>query len=177
MKKNSVGLSYLEIFDGLNKHNIKYIICGGLALNLHGIPRMTYDIDLLIRLDKRNLNNFFALMDKWHFKPQVSVEITDLLDNKKLDKLKKEKNLVAISFCNFKWAISEIDVLVGTKLNYEKIVKSVVYKKIGKIKLPIVSISDLIKMKKDTFREQDNLDIKYLKELEKNKYEKKKKKL
>jgi hypothetical protein len=39
---------YLAIFKKLNERKIKYIVVGGIAVNLHGIPRMTYDIDLIL---------------------------------------------------------------------------------------------------------------------------------
>ena len=32
----------------LDEHNIEYALCGGMAMAVHQIPRMTVDIDLLI---------------------------------------------------------------------------------------------------------------------------------
>ncbi len=43
----------LEELDGLisalNENKIEYAVCGGLALTIHGFPRATFDIDILIR--------------------------------------------------------------------------------------------------------------------------------
>lgn len=36
------------ITDALNKAGLDYAICGGIALAIHGHPRATNDIDLLI---------------------------------------------------------------------------------------------------------------------------------
>ncbi len=36
------------LFACLEKHNVKYVVIGGVAAILHGVPRMTGDIDLLI---------------------------------------------------------------------------------------------------------------------------------
>lgn len=33
----------------LDKNGIEYAVCGGLALTIHGFPRATFDIDVLIR--------------------------------------------------------------------------------------------------------------------------------
>ena len=33
----------------LERERVEYAVCGGLALGLHGYPRMTKDIDLLVR--------------------------------------------------------------------------------------------------------------------------------
>ena len=40
---------FLDIIAQLNAAKIPYAICGGWALAIHGVPRFTRDIDLLIR--------------------------------------------------------------------------------------------------------------------------------
>ncbi|NUO09217.1 MAG: hypothetical protein HUU08_11145 [Candidatus Brocadia sp.] len=39
---------YESIFDKLNKSHIDYIVVGGVALVLHGVVRLTADLDLII---------------------------------------------------------------------------------------------------------------------------------
>ena len=46
---------YLNLFKALKDHDIDYLLIGGLAVNLHGVPRMTMDVDLLIALDADNI--------------------------------------------------------------------------------------------------------------------------
>ena len=43
-------LDNLAIFKKLNEKGIKYIVVGGIAVNLYGIPRMTYAADLILDL-------------------------------------------------------------------------------------------------------------------------------
>lgn len=52
---------YLEVFRALEEHKVRYLLVGGLAMNLHGVPRMTMDIDLVIALDTKNLERFTLL--------------------------------------------------------------------------------------------------------------------
>ena len=47
-----------KIFDVLNQYNVKYLVCGGLAVNIYGIPRMTADIDLLLDFEDNNISNW-----------------------------------------------------------------------------------------------------------------------
>ena len=54
-------LDYLEIFKKFNERKIQYIVVGGMAVNFHGIPRATYDIDLLVYLEDSNLKEIFKL--------------------------------------------------------------------------------------------------------------------
>jgi len=51
-------LDYLGILKKMNEKGVRYIVVGGIAVNLYGIPRMTYDIDLMLDLEDKNLKNF-----------------------------------------------------------------------------------------------------------------------
>jgi hypothetical protein len=42
---------FLALIDALNRDGVEYGVCGGLALAIHGYPRFTKDIDILIRLE------------------------------------------------------------------------------------------------------------------------------
>jgi hypothetical protein len=39
----------LDAVDALNRADIPYALCGGMAVVLHGYPRLTRDLDLLIK--------------------------------------------------------------------------------------------------------------------------------
>ena len=40
---------FLALIDALNQAGAEYGVCGGIALAIHGYPRFTKDIDVLIR--------------------------------------------------------------------------------------------------------------------------------
>ena len=58
-------LDYQTIFTELNKERIHYVVVGGLAVNFHGIPRMTYHIDLIIGLDTENIMKTVTRLKSW----------------------------------------------------------------------------------------------------------------
>ena len=37
-----------DVFASLNRHNVRYVVIGGIAAVLHGVPRATFDLDILI---------------------------------------------------------------------------------------------------------------------------------
>ncbi|MDI6736682.1 MAG: hypothetical protein QME42_10925 [bacterium] len=158
-------LDYLGIITAFNKKQIKYIIVGGMAINLHGIPRMTYDIDLILDLEDDNLTKFLNLLKEWGFKPKVPVDIMDFANKEKRDDWIKNKNMKAFNLINPDWAMSEIDVIINTPIDYKKGIKNVNYISLGNISVPTISIGDLIKMKQVTDRRQDAADIRYLLEI------------
>ncbi len=162
-------LDYLAIFKRLNKEGIRYIVVGGIAVNLYGIPRMTYDIDLLLDLEDKNLDRFLRLLKGWGFKPKVPVDIMDFARKDKRKDWIKNKNMKAFNLINPGWAISEIDIVVDSPIDYEKGYKRVNHIILHGISIPVISIKDLIKMKAITGRQQDRADIKYLKRLKNEK--------
>lgn len=38
-----------KLISALDENKIEYAVCGGLALTIHGFPRATFEIDILIR--------------------------------------------------------------------------------------------------------------------------------
>jgi hypothetical protein len=42
-----MNLDYKKLFKGLSRAGIDYLVVGGLAVNFHGNPRMTCDLDLM----------------------------------------------------------------------------------------------------------------------------------
>jgi hypothetical protein len=48
-------LDFQTVFKELNGFGIDYLVVGGLAVNFHGVPRMTYDIDLMVLLEREDI--------------------------------------------------------------------------------------------------------------------------
>src|SRR3989344_9157006 len=120
-------LDYLAIFKKLNEEKIRYIVVGGMAVNFHGIPRMTYDIDILIDLEDDNLKRFLRLMKNWGFKPKVPVDIMDFAKKEKRLDWITNKNMKAFNLVNPDWAISEIDIVINTPVDYKRAAKNIKY--------------------------------------------------
>ncbi|MEK6591163.1 MAG: nucleotidyl transferase AbiEii/AbiGii toxin family protein [Nitrospinota bacterium] len=160
---------YLAIFKKLNERKIKYIVVGGIAVNLHGIPRMTYDIDLILDLEDKNLKRFLNQLKEWGFKPKVPVDIMDFAKRDKRDEWIKNKNMKAFNLVNPKWTISEIDIVIDSPVSYKTAYKGIKNIVLYDVTIPVISIDDLIKMKEITKRQQDKADIRYLRKLKNEK--------
>jgi hypothetical protein len=44
----------LDVFASFQKHQVKYVVIGGIAAVLHGVPRATFDLDILIAATQDN---------------------------------------------------------------------------------------------------------------------------
>jgi hypothetical protein len=48
-------LNYLrDVFASLQTYEVKYVVIGGIAAILHGVPRATFDLDILIEASPEN---------------------------------------------------------------------------------------------------------------------------
>jgi Nucleotidyltransferase of unknown function (DUF6036) len=52
------------IFRSFQQHDVKYVVIGGIAAILHGVPRATFDLDILIEATPDNAQRLLdALLD------------------------------------------------------------------------------------------------------------------
>jgi len=53
-----------DVFKSFQRHNVRYVVIGGVASVLHGVPRATFDLDILIEASPENAQRLLkALID------------------------------------------------------------------------------------------------------------------
>lgn len=53
-----------DVFRSFQQHDVKYVVIGGIASVLHGVPRATFDLDILIEATEENAERLLqALLD------------------------------------------------------------------------------------------------------------------
>jgi hypothetical protein len=53
-----------DVFASFQKHEVRYIVIGGIASVLYGVPRATFDLDILIEATPENTQHLIdALLD------------------------------------------------------------------------------------------------------------------
>jgi len=156
---------YEEIFRALNAKKVKYVVVGGVGLVLHGVVRLTADLDLIVRLETKNLTKFISVIKGLGYRPRVPVKAEEFIDNEKRETWRKEKGMQVLSFYHPKKPATLLDVLVNEPIDYEtlEVEKEVI--QAGSIKIPVVSRRHLIELKKISGRPQDIADINALKEV------------
>ena len=156
-------LDYRFIFKELNRLEIDYLVVGGLAVNFHGIPRLTYDIDLMISLDRDNILKLINKLSEWGYKPKAPIDAKELADEKKRALWIRDKGMKAVNFYAENLPIGEIDILLDSPVPYRTLRERAVAFIIDGEKVPTVSIHDLIDLKLKAGRKQDLSDVDHLK--------------
>lgn len=135
------------VFASFQKNDVKYLVIGGIAAVLYGVPRATFDLDLLIEPTEKNVERLLRAMVEAGLgtasladvKEVLSNEITIFTDRVRLD---VQTSTPGITF-DHAWARR-------VTMNYK-----------GQ-SLEVVSLPDLIASKRACGREVDLEDVRVL---------------
>lgn len=155
---------YEEILREFQKKRVKYVLVGGIASNLLGTLRSTYDLDILMELSDTNLGKIVKILKRHGYRVKQPLDPMGIADKKTRTNWVKNKHMKALNFYKDA-AWEEIDLIIESPVSFKEARKSAVSFKIGNLTLRVISIDNLIKMKKNTGRERDKFDIKELKKL------------
>ncbi len=110
-----------NFFSALNKKRVRYLIAGGMAVNLYGIERATADIDIVIDLKENNLQRFVSAARELKLKPKMPVKLEDLLKKEQRDSWVKEKGMTVFSIYDPKNPFFLLDVFVEMPFDFKKV--------------------------------------------------------
>ena len=156
-------LDYLTIFKELNQLKVDYLVVGGLAVNFHGIPRMTYDIDIMILLEPKNILKLVSKLRNWGYRSKAPVDPRDLADEAKRNWWIQDKGMKAFNFYSETLPIGEIDLVIDSPIPYDKLKARAIMFELQDEKIPTISIHDLIELKFQAGQKQDLADVEHLK--------------
>ena len=104
-------------------------------------------------------------MKRVGYQQRLPIAIQELSDEQKAHVFIEEKGLTAYSFIHEKYPQFNVDVLVAESMDFEKFSEHTMHAEVWGIDVPVVSIDDLIAMKKNSDREKDMQDVAALLEL------------
>lgn len=150
---------YVDFFRALHDEGVRYVLVGGIAVNLHGVERATADVDLLMALDSENLGRFYRVARRFAMKPVVPVALEDFADAAKVESWIREKNMVAFALRGADRLDPTVDILVRPSVAFEEAHARAVVQDLGGFSVTFATIEDLIRLKTGTGRLRDQADI------------------
>ena len=150
---------FKEFIELLNEHKVKYLIIGGYAVNFHGYPRYTKDIDFWLWMTKENIQNLIQAIRQFGF-GSLDLEIKDFMI---------PENIIQLGYEPYR-----IDLLVDVEgIEFEECFERRTEAQLDGIDVKFISLQDLIQAKKTAGRLQDLADAEQLERLkEKSKKDK-----
>lgn len=101
---------YEALFRGLHDAHVRYLVVGAVAINLHGVPRMTADLDLMVDMAESNLRTFVQTMTLLGYKSRAPVDVAEILDPVKRREWKETKSMIVFTWLHPDRAYEEVDM-------------------------------------------------------------------
>ena len=89
-----------RIFAALDASDARYLVVGGVAVVLHGHPRLTADLDLVIALDPANVRAAVGALQSLGYRPRAPVSLDDFADPEQRRSWIDEKGMTVLSLAS-----------------------------------------------------------------------------
>ena len=142
-----------DLHQAFDKAKIKYAVVGGYALAFHEIVRATVDVDLVLKLDLATFQKAEEALKSIGLQSRIPVRAHDIIQFRK--EYIQTRNLIAWSFVDYKNPLRQVDILITMDIKSINVINM----SVGGFKIPVVSLKDLVAMKKNAGRPQDLIDV------------------
>lgn len=157
---------FLEILNALHDHRVEFVIVGGVAAALHGGSRVTFDLDVVPRLEPESWQSAVDLLWELGARPRIPEPVERVRDVEHVHRWRREKGMLALNFRTSDGSV-EVDLLVGESEAFDELKQRAVEVSVDRRTFFVASIDDLIAMKQRAGRPQDRLDIAELRSIRK----------
>lgn len=140
-----------RVLEALEREGVKYAIFGAVAVNIHGLPRFTEDLDIFVAPERANIESLKRALRSVFADPHIEeISPDDLLGE-----------YPAIQYVPPEGAFY-IDILtrLGEAFRYEDL--ETLRMPFEGLVVTVVSPATLYRMKKDTVRPKDRMDAEAL---------------
>lgn len=144
---------FLDIMRALSGEKAEYVLIGGFAVILHGLSRLTADIDIFIKPEAENLDRVRKALKK------VFPEDNEI-DSLSLQDL---RDYAVVRFGTEDDFYIDLIADIGEMFRYEDLEWEV--REVAGAQVRIATPETLLRMKKDTIRPEDQRDARFLAEL------------
>lgn len=156
------NLYYESVFRKLNEFHVRYVVAGGIAVVLHGVVRFTADLDIIVDLEKENVDRFSRAMAELGYRSKVSVKTEELGDPSKRKMWMEQKGMQVFSFFHPQKQLELIDVFVNEAIPFSDLYAERKVVEADCIPIPVVSIKHLKILKRIAGGPQDLSDVRSL---------------
>jgi hypothetical protein len=134
-----------QLAEELSRHGIPYCVVGGVAVNLHGVLRETYNLDIVVPPEQRSLDALELLLAQLGFRCAEPVRLGELADRRTRRELVRRRNLVRLEFAR---CADLLGVVVAPPIDPTLLVKRSIAYTIEGVRVRVAARSDLICMKR-----------------------------
>jgi predicted nucleotidyltransferase len=150
-----------EIFAVLDRHEVRYVLIGGLAAILYGAPHVTTDVDIVPEEDRRNLERLSEALTELKARIRVAGEPDGVPFGH------DGVSLAKVRIWNLVTDLGNLDISFvpsGTR-GYDDLRRDLRTVTVNGIDVPVASLADVIRSKEAADRERDRAILPVLREM------------
>ncbi len=152
------------VFAALEAERVRYVTVGGIATILHGVIRLTRDIDLVIDLDPTEARRAIAVLEQLGFTPTIPVRAEAFADPGQRAAWARDKHMVVFSLQDTRGYVA-VDLFVEYPMDFDGLWERSEIMQVEEISIRVASLDDLIQLKRKAGRPQDLLDVALLEQV------------
>ncbi len=144
---------FLKVCNKFNYLGVEYVIGGGFAVILHGLPRLTNDIDFFVNPSEENVE-------------RIKIALTEVFNDPSIEEI-KPGDLEAYSVVRYgtpKGFYLDFIGKVGEMFKFSDIKKGIEWIEIENIRVPVCNVETLLRLKENSLRPIDQQDVIFLRE-------------
>ncbi len=148
-----------RICESLGRAGVRYAVVGGHAVALHGAVRGTVDIDIAIAWTRKALTAAENALIELGLVSRLPISADDVFNFRQ--EYIENRNLVAWNFYNPRDLSEQVDIIITYDLKGKRTKRIA----LSDTTVHVLSLPDLIKMKRKSARPQDLEDVRALEKL------------
>lgn len=150
------------VFSALNGADVRYVIVGGLAVVLHGHPRLTADMDIVLDLESAAARRAIEALTGLGLRARPPVDPLAFADSRQREVWIAEKGMKVFTLFSPANPLLSLDLFVREPMPFEDLWARAETMDLGGIKVRVACLDDMIAMKQAAGRPQDIADIEAL---------------
>ena len=145
---------------------VPYVVVGGLALLLHGVDRVTADVDLVTDRATDATRDLINALTAAGYRPVAPVDPALLADASIRDQWRTQPNMEVFSLWDTPNRGPTLDVLLSSPVPFTDLHRDALTVTLDGVPVTVASVAHLITMKEHTARPRDLEDVQRLRVLQ-----------
>lgn len=158
-------VDFIGIFTLLTEARVRFVVVGGLALLLHGLDRLTADVDLVLDLSIDATADAVRALTASGYRSMVPVDPMELADPARRAEWQASRGMKVFSFWDSTNTRPTVDVMLDPVVSFSDLYEDATVIPVGGTLVRVASIPHLIALKQAAGRPQDHADIERLRAL------------
>ena len=158
-------VDFIGIFTLLTEARVRFVVVGGLAVLLHGLDRLTADVDLVLDLSTDAAADAVRALTASGYRPMAPVDPMALADPARRAEWQASRGMKVFSFWDSTNSRPTVDVMLDPVVSFTELYESATVISIGGTPVRVACVPHLIALKQAAGRPQDHADIERLRAL------------